>query len=190
MWGHNTYATLWAMCVASRPRSGVQASEPILRDPHRCRQTWFLATHNLCFSSSSRGMPWICRVRDWLRDRAGRVSSSELWAQFGAGCLKARCNAGNPCRLIWISVAASGTGLITQQSQNIYGEIDQPTVAMAGHHDDSIRAHWKCFFACSIIILSPFQYGLDFGLIGGFQAMPGFLQVTPPTCLQLAPPCK
>jgi hypothetical protein len=25
--------------------------------------------------------------------------------------------------------------------------------------------------------LSPFQYGIDFGLIGGLQAMPGFLKV-------------
>ncbi|RBR25740.1 uncharacterized protein FIESC28_01422 [Fusarium coffeatum] len=42
---------------------------------------------------------------------------------------------------------------------------------------DTIRAHWRCFVACGIIVLSPFQYGLDFGLIGGLQAMPGFLMV-------------
>jgi hypothetical protein len=42
---------------------------------------------------------------------------------------------------------------------------------------DTIRAHWRCFIACGIIVLSPFQYGLDFGLIGGLQAMPGFLKV-------------
>ncbi|KAF4452834.1 hypothetical protein F53441_4388 [Fusarium austroafricanum] len=42
---------------------------------------------------------------------------------------------------------------------------------------DTIRAHWRCFVACGIIVLSPFQYGLDFGLIGGLQAMPGFLKL-------------
>ncbi|GKU09270.1 unnamed protein product, partial [Fusarium langsethiae] len=48
---------------------------------------------------------------------------------------------------------------------------------MTAAETDTIRAHWRCFVACGIIVLSPFQYGLDFGLIGGLQAMPGFLQV-------------
>jgi hypothetical protein len=48
---------------------------------------------------------------------------------------------------------------------------------MTERNDDTIRAHWRCFIACGIIVLSPFQYGLDFGLIGGLQAMPGFLKV-------------
>ncbi|KAK4117857.1 general substrate transporter [Canariomyces notabilis] len=39
------------------------------------------------------------------------------------------------------------------------------------------KAHWKCFVACGIIVLSPFQYGVDFGLIGGLQAMTGFLKI-------------
>lgn len=39
-------------------------------------------------------------------------------------------------------------------------------------------AHWKVFVACGIMILSPFQYGVDFGLIGGLQAMVGFLKVS------------
>lgn len=38
-------------------------------------------------------------------------------------------------------------------------------------------AHWKVFLACGVMILSPFQYGVDFGLIGGLQAMVGFLKV-------------
>ncbi|KAI1472161.1 general substrate transporter [Daldinia caldariorum] len=42
---------------------------------------------------------------------------------------------------------------------------------------DTIRAHWRCFVACGLMVLSPFQYGLDFGLIGGLQAMPGFLKI-------------
>ncbi|KAK3367335.1 general substrate transporter [Lasiosphaeria ovina] len=37
--------------------------------------------------------------------------------------------------------------------------------------------HWRCFVACGILVLSPFQYGVDFGLIGGLQAMVGFLKI-------------
>jgi len=48
---------------------------------------------------------------------------------------------------------------------------------MAVHDETTIRANWKCFVACGIMILAPFQYGLDFGLIGGLQAMIGFLKV-------------
>jgi len=46
---------------------------------------------------------------------------------------------------------------------------------------DTIAANWRCFLACGIIVLSPFQYGVDFGLIGGLQAMRGFLQVGGPS---------
>ncbi|RYP45268.1 hypothetical protein DL768_008384 [Monosporascus sp. mg162] len=48
---------------------------------------------------------------------------------------------------------------------------------MAIKDDQTIRDHWRCFLACGLIILSPFQYGIDFGLIGGLQAMPGFLKI-------------
>ncbi|KAF2453478.1 general substrate transporter [Lineolata rhizophorae] len=48
---------------------------------------------------------------------------------------------------------------------------------MSREKELTIRENWKCFVACSIIILAPFQYGLDFGMIGGLQAMPGFLKV-------------
>jgi MFS family permease len=58
---------------------------------------------------------------------------------------------------------------------------------MAEPNSDTIRAHWKCFLACGIILLCPFQYGLDFGIIGGFQAMPGFLQVRVLQFFQLLP---
>jgi len=43
--------------------------------------------------------------------------------------------------------------------------------------NDTIRANWRCFVACGFMLVTPFQYGLDFGLIGGLQAMRGFLQV-------------
>ncbi|CAG8981420.1 hypothetical protein HYALB_00013880 [Hymenoscyphus albidus] len=42
---------------------------------------------------------------------------------------------------------------------------------------DTISANRRIFFANAIVILGAFQYGLDFGLIGGLQAMPGFLEV-------------
>ncbi|EJU05941.1 MFS monosaccharide transporter-like protein [Dacryopinax primogenitus] len=37
--------------------------------------------------------------------------------------------------------------------------------------------HKRCMAACILISMSPFQYGIDFGLIGGLQAMVGFLKV-------------
>lgn len=40
-----------------------------------------------------------------------------------------------------------------------------------------LRLHWKSLMACSLITMSPFQYGVDFTMIGGFQAMVGFLKV-------------
>jgi SP family sugar:H+ symporter-like MFS transporter len=41
-----------------------------------------------------------------------------------------------------------------------------------------LGAHWKCMLACILVSMSPFQYGIDFGLIGGMQAMVGFLKVS------------
>ncbi|KAI8623495.1 general substrate transporter [Xylariaceae sp. FL1651] len=43
--------------------------------------------------------------------------------------------------------------------------------------DDGFLAQWKSLVACSIVAMSAFQFGLDSTLIGGFQAMPGFLKV-------------
>ena len=48
---------------------------------------------------------------------------------------------------------------------------------MAGKDYDSLRANWECMLANLLVSMSPFQYGVDFGLIGGLQAMMGFLQV-------------
>ncbi|PSN59452.1 general substrate transporter [Corynespora cassiicola Philippines] len=41
----------------------------------------------------------------------------------------------------------------------------------------SLLENWKCLLACTLVSMSPFQYGIDFGAIGGLQAMPGFLEV-------------
>ncbi len=41
----------------------------------------------------------------------------------------------------------------------------------------SMRGHWKSLAACTLVSMCPFQYGIDFGLISGLQAMTGFLQV-------------
>ena len=57
------------------------------------------------------------------------------------------------------------------------------TFNMVSATQESWRAHWKCFVACGIIVLCPFQYGVDFGLIGGLQAMKGFLMVGDPLIL-------
>jgi len=42
---------------------------------------------------------------------------------------------------------------------------------------DGVKAHWKALAACTLVSMCPFQYGVDFGIIGGLQAMPGFLAV-------------
>ncbi|KAI8957309.1 putative maltose permease [Daldinia sp. FL1419] len=40
-----------------------------------------------------------------------------------------------------------------------------------------VRDHWKAIIAMTLVSLSSFQYGLDFGIIGGLQAMIPFLKV-------------
>ncbi|KAI0967166.1 MFS monosaccharide transporter-like protein [Xylaria arbuscula] len=40
-----------------------------------------------------------------------------------------------------------------------------------------MREHWKSLLIVTLVSLSSFQYGLDFGIIGGLQAMIGFLEV-------------
>ncbi|KAI1395107.1 general substrate transporter [Hypoxylon fuscum] len=40
-----------------------------------------------------------------------------------------------------------------------------------------LRSHKKCLAICFIVTISSFQYGLDYALVGGFMAMPGFLKV-------------
>ncbi len=40
-----------------------------------------------------------------------------------------------------------------------------------------MREHWKALLIVTLVSLSSFQYGLDFGIIGGLQAMIGFLEV-------------
>jgi SP family sugar:H+ symporter-like MFS transporter len=47
----------------------------------------------------------------------------------------------------------------------------------APERKDTIAAHWKCLAACTLMSMCPFQYGVDFGIIGSLQAMRGFLQV-------------
>jgi hypothetical protein len=48
---------------------------------------------------------------------------------------------------------------------------------MADVKKETWTMHWRLFIACGVMILSPFQYGIDFGMIGGLQAMVGFLKV-------------
>ena len=49
---------------------------------------------------------------------------------------------------------------------------------MAEDKKYGLKAHWKCMLACILVSMSPFQYGIDFGLIGPMQAMIGFLKVS------------
>ncbi|KAI0508901.1 MFS monosaccharide transporter-like protein [Xylaria bambusicola] len=44
-------------------------------------------------------------------------------------------------------------------------------------HELGMREHWKALLIITLVSLSSFQYGLDFGIIGGLQAMIGFLQI-------------
>lgn len=50
---------------------------------------------------------------------------------------------------------------------------------MAADQDQKLgmREHSKALLIVTFVSLSSFQYGLDFGIIGGLQAMIGFLQV-------------
>ncbi|KAJ2997904.1 hypothetical protein NUW58_g508 [Xylaria curta] len=50
---------------------------------------------------------------------------------------------------------------------------------MASDQDQKLgmKQHWKALSIVCLVSLSSFQYGLDFGIIGGLQAMIGFLQV-------------
>lgn len=48
---------------------------------------------------------------------------------------------------------------------------------MTDSRPQGLKAHWKCIAACTLVSMCPFQYGVDFGIIGGLQAMPGFLEV-------------
>jgi hypothetical protein len=48
--------------------------------------------------------------------------------------------------------------------------------------DSSAAGFWankNAMLAILLVSMCPFQYGLDFGLIGGIQAMVGFLKVRP-----------
>ena len=40
-----------------------------------------------------------------------------------------------------------------------------------------LRSHIKCLAICFIVTVATFQYGLDYALVGGFMATPGFLEV-------------
>ncbi|KAI1845923.1 hypothetical protein JX265_011181 [Neoarthrinium moseri] len=43
--------------------------------------------------------------------------------------------------------------------------------------DVKLKAHWRALAAATLVSLSSFQYGIDFGIISGLQAMDPFLEV-------------
>lgn len=51
------------------------------------------------------------------------------------------------------------------------------SLEMANSQAGGMKGYWKCALAVFLVSMSPFQYGVDFGLIGGVQAMVGFLEV-------------
>ncbi|KAK3367934.1 MFS transporter [Podospora didyma] len=50
-------------------------------------------------------------------------------------------------------------------------------VATANPLKLDIGSHTKCLAICFVMTIASFQYGLDYALVGGFMAMPGFLRV-------------
>lgn len=58
-------------------------------------------------------------------------------------------------------------------------QVHRATRALAAMPDttSSLLSNWKCLLACTLVSMSPFQYGIDFGAIGGIQAMVGFLKI-------------
>ncbi|KAK3937362.1 general substrate transporter [Diplogelasinospora grovesii] len=50
---------------------------------------------------------------------------------------------------------------------------------MGAHDVDKfgLKDHWRCLAAMTLVSVSTFQYGLDFGVVSGLQAMVPFLQV-------------
>lgn len=66
----------------------------------------------------------------------------------------------------------------TMAEKDVEHPVDIPVAITAEIEQKyGIKAHWKCLAACTLVSMCPFQYGLDFGLIGGLQAMLGFLKV-------------
>lgn len=55
--------------------------------------------------------------------------------------------------------------------------LNESAIVHAVEDTTGIADHWKCLAACTLMSMCPFQYGVDFGLISGLQAMPGFLKV-------------
>lgn len=40
-----------------------------------------------------------------------------------------------------------------------------------------LRANWICMVVACVVSTANMQYGFDAAVVGGFQAMPGFLKV-------------
>jgi hypothetical protein len=43
--------------------------------------------------------------------------------------------------------------------------------------EKSLWANRKCLLLCAIVAIANMQYGLDSAIVGGLQAIPGFLRV-------------
>ncbi len=49
---------------------------------------------------------------------------------------------------------------------------------MAQSYHGGLKDHWKFFAAGMLVSISTFQYGIDFGIINGLQAMVPFLMAS------------
>ena len=72
---------------------------------------------------------------------------------------------------------ASNTMADEKKGHSTVSDARSPAPEAGTDEKYSIKDHWKCLAACTLVSLCPFQYGIDFGLIGGLQAMVGFLRV-------------
>lgn len=41
----------------------------------------------------------------------------------------------------------------------------------------SLLANWKCLAICCVVSMANFEFGMDSGVVGSLQALPGFLVV-------------
>ncbi|CAK7200470.1 hypothetical protein SEUCBS139899_003166 [Sporothrix eucalyptigena] len=64
-----------------------------------------------------------------------------------------------------------------QVEAGIAPNANESAIVHAVEDTTGMREHWKCLAACTLMSMCPFQYGVDFGLISGLQAMTGFLKV-------------
>ena len=98
----------------------------------------------------------------------------------------------DPSSTVYLSIAKAASALDLPRQL----ELSETTMASSHRQNESLAANWKCLLACLLIAMGrmllfhlvakhceadageAFQYGVDFGLIAGIQAMVGFDEVS------------